>query len=162
MKRASGRQCSVGRRSQGQRGRVPSHWLEGLGGLVDSQLSSSSSVASQEGGRGLTCIQRLERPLVRTAGSGVRVPPRVLCTYLRVWLSPSTTPPPGSLTSGNPVFFHHPGLVEQVLFSVQSWSLQNSPAHTLTAQCQPTNSHHSLKHCQMLCLLVCYTEEYSF
>lgn len=36
-------------------------------------------------------------------------------------------------------FFHHPGLVEQVLFSVQSWSLQNSPAHTV-AHC-PVPAH---------------------
>ena len=96
-------------------------------------MSSSSTVASQEGGQGPTCSQRLERPLVRTAGSGVRVPPRVLSRYLRVWLSPSTIPPPASLTSGNlGSFFHHPGLVEQVLFTVQSWRLQNSPAHTVT------------------------------
>lgn len=29
------------------------------------------------------------------------VPPKVLSGYLRVWLSPSTIPPPASLTSGN-------------------------------------------------------------
>ena len=33
-------------------------------------------VASQEGRQGPTCIQRLERPLLRTAGSGVRSPQR--------------------------------------------------------------------------------------